>query len=508
MILDNIKLPVSYTKEDLEASVKKALGKRKVKIHSLRLLRRSIDARKKPDVFYVCKVAVNEPAEKMHIPEIEKPLKVVVAGSGPCGLFAALILSLSGASVTVLERGDDADTRKKKTEHFFATGELDTESNIQFGEGGAGTFSDGKLNTLIKDSQHYGAFVLQTFYECGAPEEILYDAKPHIGTDILPEVVKNLRKKLVDSGASVLFRHCLTDILIEDGSFKAVEVNHEMILPCDRLILATGHSARDTFQMLYDRGFTMEKKPFAVGIRMEHSQEMITLSQYGTLDYEELGAAPYKLSYQAKNGRGVYSFCMCPGGYVVNASSEEGGLAVNGMSYHARDSKNANAGIVVQVFPEDFHSDHPLSGIELQRSLERKAFEAGRGQIPVQLYEDFLKGQVSDTFGSVTPEMKGYYRFSDLNGIFPEEVLEALKEAISAFGKKINGFDRGDSVLSAVESRTSSPVRVLRDESHESNIKGVCPAGEGAGYAGGIMSAAIDGIRTALKIIEGAERDR
>ena len=508
MILDNIKLPISYTKEDLETAVRKALGKRKVKIHSLRLLRRSIDARKKPDLFYVCKVAVNEPAGKMHIPKIEKPLKVVVAGSGPCGLFAALILSLSGASVTVLERGDDADTRKQKTEHFFVTGELDPESNIQFGEGGAGTFSDGKLNTLIKDSQHFGAFVLQTFYECGAPEEILYDAKPHIGTDILPEVVKNLRKKLIDAGASVLFRHCLTDVLTEDGRLKAVEVNHEMILPCDRLVLATGHSARDTFQMLYDRGFTMEKKPFAVGIRMEHSQEMITLSQYGTLDYEELGAAPYKLSYQAKNGRGVYSFCMCPGGYVVNASSEEKGLAVNGMSYHARDSRNANAGIVVQVFPEDFPSDHPLSGIELQRCLERKAFEAGQGQIPVQLYQDFLKGQVSDAFGSVTPEMKGFYRFSDLTGIFPGEVLEALKEGISAFGKKISGFDKGDSVLSAVESRTSSPVRILRDEAYESNIKGVCPAGEGAGYAGGIMSAAIDGIRTALKIIEGAERDR
>ena len=442
MILEGIKLPISYTRDDLEKAVRKALGKRKVKIRSLRLLRRSIDARKKPDLFYVCKVAVNEPKTGIEIPKLGTPLKVVIAGSGPCGLFSALILAEAGAKVTLLERGDDADNRKEKTEHFFKTGELDTESNIQFGEGGAGTFSDGKLNTLIKDSHHYGAFVLQTFFSCGAPEEILYDAKPHIGTDILPGVVKNLRKKLEKAGVSVLFRHCLTNIIAEDGRINAVEVNHKEMISCDRLILATGHSARDTYQMLYDLGIEMAKKPFAVGIRMEHRQEMITLSQYGTLDYEELGAAPYKLSFKASNGRGVYSFCMCPGGYVVNASSEENHLAVNGMSDHARDSENANAGIVVQVFPEDFPSEHPLSGVEMQRSLEEKAFIAGHGHIPVQLYQDFLLGKVSDSFGSVSPQMKGKYAFSDLNGIFPVEITEALKEAVYNGAKSLKYIDK------------------------------------------------------------------
>ncbi|MBQ1377865.1 MAG: FAD-dependent monooxygenase [Lachnospiraceae bacterium] len=501
MILDNIVLPVGYSREELEKTVRKHLRKNQKNFKSLRILRRSLDARKKPDLKMVLKVAVDEPEETFAAPEVKKEASCVIAGSGPCGYFAALVLSEAGVKVTVLERGRDMDRRILDTENFFETGKLDPSSNVQFGEGGAGTFSDGKLNTLIKDRNHFGAFVLKTFYEHGADESILYDAKPHIGTDVLRDVIKNIRRTLVSRGVEIHFGSKLTDIRTAGGALKGVEVNNSRFLEADHLILAIGHSARDTFQMLFDRGLSMEQKPFAVGIRMEHDQDMITLAQYGTLDYEELGAASYKVTHKASNGRGVYSFCMCPGGYVVNASSEEGHLAVNGMSDKARDSGNANAGIVVQVTPEDFPGSHPLDGIQYQRGLEKKAWEAGSGRIPVQLYRDFKTGSVSEAFGSILPKTKGKTAFSDLNDILPKAVTEALKEAIPAFGKKIKGFDTGDAVLSAVESRTSSPVRILRDENREACIKGIYPAGEGAGYAGGIMSAAIDGMETALAVI-------
>ena len=505
MIFENIILPIDYTEEDMRQAVLKAAHKKnpkkKLVIRKIRLLRRSIDARKKPELFYVCRIAVNEEIPELVIPRADENLQVTVCGTGPAGLFAALVLTEAGAKVTLLERGKPVEERIRDTERFFETGELNEESNVQFGEGGAGTFSDGKLNTLIKDKKNYGSFVLKTFYEAGAQEAILVDAKPHIGTDVLVKVIKNLREKLVNQGAEFRFSSRLEDIAADsEGRLFGITVNGQS-LPCERLVLACGHSARDTYQMLYDRGVHLEQKPFAVGIRIEHPQEMITLSQYGTLDYEELGAAPYKVTYQASNGRGVYSFCMCPGGYVVNASSEKGHLAVNGMSYAARDSRNANSGIVVQIRTSDYEDEHPLAGMVFQRELEKRAYEKADGDIPVQTWKDFSEG-IETTDAPVKPEMRGKYRFSDLHGIFPAEIEEALKEAIPAFGKRIRGFDRDDCLLSAVESRTSSPVRILRDETYQTNLRGIYPAGEGAGYAGGIMSAAIDGMETAFQILE------
>ena len=510
MILDNIKLPISYTKEDLETAVRKALGKRKVKIHSLRLLRRSIDARKKPDLFYVCKVAVNEPAGKMHIPKIEKPLKVVVAGSGPCGLFAALILSLSGASVTVLERGDDADTRKQKTEHFFVTGELDPESNIQFGEGGAGTFSDGKLNTLIKDSQHFGAFVLQTFYECGAPEEILYDAKPHIGTDVLVHVVESIRKEILSLGGEVRFGTKLTGLQLDDGSLRGAAVQDEngnSLLSCRQMILAIGHSARDTFETLLEQGVPMERKPFAMGVRIEHRQADIDFAQYGK-SRGTLPPADYSLHVHLPDGTGVFSFCMCPGGQVFAAASESGGVVTNGMSYAARDGKNANAALLVGLKPEDFPGEGVLAGMFWQRELEQAAFHCGGGNYlaPAQKVGDFLQaaglsadaGHIS---GSVDPSYRPGVICSDLYGLLPRHIAASLAAAIPLFGKQLSGFDNPEAVLTGPETRSSSPVRILRGKDLSSAIRGLYPCGEGAGYAGGITSAAVDGMRCAEAVI-------
>lgn len=500
MILDNIVLPINYTDKELEDAVRKALKKKKIASGNIKLLRRSIDARKKPDLKYVCKIAVNEPEPGFSVPEMKEKKRIVVCGSGPAGLFTSLILSQAGAEVILTERGQDVDKRTEDVNRFWETGKLNSDSNVQFGEGGAGTFSDGKLNTLIKDKEHYGHFVLKTFYEHGAEKEILYDAKPHIGTDVLRKVIKNIRKTLILRGVDVRFNSCLKDIDIEDNTLKGVYLNDEYV-PCDALVLAVGHSARDTFEMLYEKGLQMEQKPFACGIRIEHPRDMITLSQYGTLDYEELGAASYKLTAKASNGRGVYTFCMCPGGYVVNASSEERHLCINGMSLSSRSSNNSNSGIVVQIYPSDYPGDHPLDGVRFQRELEERAYNLAEGRIPVQKFGDFLKHRKTESYGEIKPEMKGEAAFSDLNGLFPKEVEEALKEGIKDFGKRIRGFDREDCLISAVEARTSCPLRIERNEDHEASVRRIYPAGEGAGYAGGIMSAAIDGIKTALKII-------
>ncbi len=508
MIIDGIKLPVSYTEEELYKAVSKASRLALRKIRNVRIIRRSIDARKKPQIFYVIKAAVNEKEEGCQYPEKAAKIPeypVCVTGAGPAGLFAALWLLEAGIPVILLERGDHAGNRTLKVHHFWETGELDEETNVQFGEGGAGTFSDGKLNTLIKDREGYGRTVLRTFYEAGAPEEILYDAKPHIGTDILKDVIVNIRKKLLLLGADIRFLSRLSGFEKQkDGNFLlSIEspegTVHETV---SSLILATGHSARDTYELLLNKGVRLERKAFAIGIRAEHLQRDINISQYGAPDYEELGAAPYKVTAKTSSGRGVYSFCMCPGGYVVNASSENKHLAVNGMSYSGRDGINANSGIVVQISPEDFPDDSILSGVDLQRNIEKRAFDACGGKIPVQRYEDFKAGVTSDHFGTISPCMKGDYAFGNLREILPEFVSGAILEAFPAFGRMISGFDSPDTVLSAVESRTSSPVRITRDESFQSSLQGLYPCGEGAGYAGGIMSAAIDGIRTAKALIE------
>ena len=515
MILNDIKVPADYTEEDLLRAVRKAAG-RKVRVRKTEILRRSIDARKKPDLFYVMKIAVNEDGPDPSFPapvipeEARAGIRAAVIGSGPAGLFSAITLQESGIQTVLIERGDGVEKRKEATELFFRTGKLDPESNVQFGEGGAGTFSDGKLNTGIRDREGYLRRILESFVRAGAPEDILYDAKPHIGTDVLLSVVRNLRERFIRAGGEVLFRTKCTGFRRDpSGRISGVLLEKtadgeksSFFLPADYTVLAIGHSARDTFEMLYRSGVPMEKKAFAVGFRIEHPQAMINEAQYGRRDPGSFGAAPYKLTFRSASGRGVYSFCMCPGGRVVNASSEPGLLAVNGMSMRARDGKNANSGIVVQVHPEDFPGDSPLQGMYFQRELERKAYLSGGGKIPVQLYRDFRDGRASTALGEIEPDMTGAYALSDLSGIFPAFVREAVLEALPAFGKIIRGFDREDAVLSAVESRTSSPVRILRNASCESEIPGLYPCGEGAGYAGGIMSAAADGIRVSGMILK------
>ena len=373
------------------------------------------------------------------------------------------------------------------------------DSNVQFGEGGAGTFSDGKLNTLVKDPAMRNKKVLELFVEFGADPSILYKNKPHIGTDVLSRIVKNMREEIIGLGGEVRFESCVTDLLLEKGQLKGVEINGGETLQTQILILAIGHSARDTFSMLANRQIPMEQKSFAVGVRIQHPQEQINQAQYGdaaTL----LGPADYKLTHQCLNGRGVYSFCMCPGGYVVNASSEEGRLAVNGMSYHDRGGKNANSALIVTVTPQDYPGDGPLAGVEFQRRLEEKAFQWGKGRIPVQLYGDFKEGRKTQKWGQVEPAFCGETEMADLNQILPDFICRSLTEGVEAFEKKIKGFSRPDAILAGVESRTSSPVRIPRNKDMESQIKGIYPCGEGAGYAGGITSAAMDGLKAAETI--------
>lgn len=427
----------------------------------------------------------------------------VVVGFGPAGMFAALELARAGFEPLVIERGLTVEERQKEVDAFWSGAALNPECNVQFGEGGAGTFSDGKLNTLVKDVSGRNRQVLQTFVDFGAPSEILYLQKPHIGTDCLKGVVRAIREKIQSLGGTVLFGTKLEDIITEDGVLKEVVLGKDgkqQVVACSQLILATGHSARDTFYRLRNAGLFMEPKAFAVGVRIEHPQEMIGQNQYGAY-YTKLPTADYKVTYQTKQGRGVYSFCMCPGGYVVNASSEEGRLAVNGMSYYNRDGINANSAIVVTVSPEDFGGTDALAGVEFQRKYEEAAFLQAKGKIPVQLFADFLNGQTSTSFGAVIPQMKGAYAFGNVREILPGILGDSIAEGVQAFGRRMKGYDREDAVLSGIESRTSSPVRMVRDETLQSNIRGLYPCGEGAGYAGGITSAAMDGIRVAQEII-------
>lgn len=397
-------------------------------------------------------------------------------------------------------------------ERFWQGGKLLPNSNVQFGEGGAGTFSDGKLNTLVKDKYGRNRAVLETFVKFGAKESIQYEAKPHIGTDVLCRIVKEMREEILRMGGQIRFESQVTQIITKHGEVKGVMVNNREEIPCEQLVLAIGHSARDTFQMLYESALPMEQKAFAVGFRVEHAQKHINREMYGVEEPGGLGAAPYKLTAKSGCGRGVYSFCMCPGGYVVNASSEEGRLAVNGMSYSGRNGKNANSAIIVAVTPKDFGSAHPLAGVEFQRSLEEKAYRLADGKIPVQRYGDFRRavcGQSAEDKGVVgqsgheliMPQNKGLYEWADLTKILPEECNQAFVEGMEQFGRKLPGFDSPEAILSAVESRTSSPVRICRDEdSLQSSIRGIYPCGEGAGYAGGITSAAMDGLRVAEAI--------
>ena len=511
----NIKLLIE---EDNESNLKNKICK-KLRINNItdyKIVKKSIDARDKNNIYYVYELDIDT-NEKVKIDNkdiINTPLeeykyeitgneelnnRVVIVGSGPAGLMCSYLLSEAGYPVTIIEQGSPIEERVKDVEEFFKTNKLNILSNIQFGEGGAGTFSDGKLNTLVKDKLNRGKKVFEIFIENGAPEEIMYLNKPHIGTDILRKVIVNIRNKIISMGGEFRFNTKMTDINISDGKVKSIIVNSNEEIMCDVLVLAIGHSSRDTFKMLYDKGFAMKSKNFAVGFRIEHSQEMINKSQYGD-KYKLLPPADYKLTHQCSNGRGVYSFCMCPGGFVVNASSEEGRLVVNGMSNYKRDEKNANSAIVVTVTDKDY-GEGVLAGVEYQRRLEEKAFSLGSGLIPVQKYIDYKNNINSESFGDVIPNTKGDYKLSNLRSIFSEDINSSLIEGIENFGRKINGFNRDDSVLLGVESRTSSPVIIERDEELVSSILGVYPCGEGAGYAGGITTASMDGIKVFESII-------
>jgi len=429
----------------------------------------------------------------------------VIIGAGPAGLFCAYFLARSGYKPILFEQGKPVAERLEDVKLFWENGILNPSSNVQFGEGGAGTFSDGKLNTLIKDKDGKGKAVLELFVECGAPKEILYDNKPHIGTDILMTVVTNLRKKILDFGGEVRFSSKMTDLILdENGNVSGIVINQNEQVSCRVLVLAIGHSARDTFFMLYDRQIPMEAKAFAVGMRVQHPQEMINKSQYGDADMSFLPTSSYKVAAKTSENRGVYSFCMCPGGYVVNASSEEGRLCVNGMSYSKRDGANANSAIIVSVTPEDYGSLHPLSGVQFQRELEERAFKAGNGNVPIQSFGAFqnkvLGTHLEEAF-SFKPAIKGRYTDADLSNLLPDSCNKAFIEGMQHFGKIISGFDRSDAILAGIESRTSSPVRIPRGLDGQSEAAGLYPCGEGAGYAGGITSAAMDGISVAEKIV-------
>jgi len=426
----------------------------------------------------------------------------VVIGTGPCGFMAALLLAQMGFRPIILERGKAVRERTKDTWALWRQGKLNPESNVQFGEGGAGTFSDGKLHSGIKDPRHLGRKVLTEFVKAGAPEEILYISKPHIGTFRLVSMVEKIRATIESLGGEFRFESRVSDIEVQDGQLRGVVLASGERIACDHAILAIGHSARDTFQMLYDRGIYIEAKPFSIGFRIEHPQSMIDRCRFGEqAGNPELGAADYKLVHHCKNGRTVYSFCMCPGGQVVAATSEEGRVVTNGMSQYSRAERNANSGIVVGITPEQDYPGHPLAGIDLQRQLESRAFLLGGGnyQAPGQLVGDFLAGRPSTEFGAVQPSYTPGVHLTDLGGALPDYAIEAIREALPAFDKQIKGFARSDAVLTGVETRTSSPVRIKRnnDDLQSINTHGLYPAGEGAGYAGGILSAAVDGIKVA-----------
>ena len=554
--INQLKIKTDHTKADLK---KKAAGLLRVpvqEIKEIKIIRQSIDARKKPDIFYSYTADVTVAEEEKILrrakgnPQISKAEIIsyrfpdpgkktmyhrpVIVGMGPAGLFCGYYLALHGYRPILLERGKCVEERLKDVENFWRTGTLDPESNVQFGEGGAGTFSDGKLNTLVKDKDGRNREILETLVKFGAEENICYEAKPHIGTDVLCNVVCNMRREIIALGGEVRFESPVTELKITDNKITGVIINGNEELDCEQLVLAVGHSARDTFVMLHQKRIPMEAKAFAVGLRVEHPQSMINESQYGRKETGSLGAAPYKVTAKTLSGRNVYSFCMCPGGYVVNASSEPGGTAVNGMSYSGRGGSNANSAIIVSVTPEDFPDSDPLAGVEFQRTLEKRAYDLGRGKIPVQRYGTFKEAVESKAATDITdfgiephqpflekmqtgtssvpdihtgidtmpdselkPQCKGSFYWTDVSDILPKECNEAFVEGMEAFGRQIRGFNRADAILLGVESRTSSPVRINRDETMQSKVRGLYPCGEGAGYAGGIISAAMDGLRVA-----------
>ncbi len=557
--VNSLRLEIKYSEKDIEGAIRRRLRLPEGRRFEYELVKLSLDARKKDDIHYICAVDVKTDGEisilkdkriknvvtaspiVYHDPvsaicskqkngtedpatdcpeklpdDIEHHSRPVIVGFGPAGMLAAYKLAKAGFRPLVLERGADVDTRIRDVNSFWSGGPLNPESNVQFGEGGAGTFSDGKLNTMIHDNFGRITEVFRIFIENGADPSIRYINKPHIGTDRLTGIVKNIRKEINACGGEVRFGAKLTGIEIKDNAVKGVYINSAEYLECDTLVLAIGHSARDTFEMLLGKGINLERKAFAMGVRIQHPQELIGRAQYGEC-YKNLPAADYKLTYQTKDGRGVYSFCMCPGGFVVNASSEKGRLAVNGMSNSDRSEPTANSALVVTVREDDLEGDSVLAGAELQRKLEEAAYKEGRGNIPVQYYADYVAHRPSvigekgspncesdndPKLCSTIPNTKGDYTGGDLKNVLPDFISESIEEAMPAFGRIISGFDRDDALMIGLESRTSSPVRITRDDTLQAvGIKGLYPCGEGAGYAGGITSAAVDGIKVYEAIV-------
>ena len=520
----DIQLPPEHNAHQLQFEAATALGVSNSKIHNLKIVKRSIDARKKPQVkvIYTIDVAVDGSEKRIlktcrnkrvsaapvSFYRAPKPGKMpekrpVIVGFGPAGMFVGLILSMAGCAPIILERGQDAASRHQKVAAFFAGGELDERSNVQFGEGGAGTFSDGKLNTGVSNPRI--SWVLEQFVKAGAREDILYDAKPHVGTDVLLTVVQNLRKRILSLGGEVRFCTQVVGIEKNEQRVTGVRLENGEIIETDRVILAIGHSARDTFRMLEEMEIPMEPKPFSMGVRIEHRQETVDLAQYGAL-IPALPPADYKL-VEHLDQETVYTFCMCPGGQVVAAASEKGRIATNGMSNADRDGENANAALLVTLNPRDFPYEGPLGGMVWQREIEKKAYDlSGSYRAPAQKVGDFLAGKASAGPGTVEPSYQPGVTWCDLHQILPEKITGALEKALPGLDRKLHGYADPDAVMTGPETRSSSPVRILRDEGRQSSLRGLYPTGEGAGYAGGIMSAALDGIQTAEAILEEINR--
>lgn len=528
--INQIKVPLKHTQADVIHKAAAILRIAPENILSWQIRKKSIDARKKPDIMiiYTLDISVasqenilkrcrNKQVQAVNEVKYKFPSKgeqrldsrPIIIGTGPAGLFCGYLLAKHGYRPLLLERGNCVEQRIEDVEKFWRDGELNCASNVQFGEGGAGTFSDGKLNTLVKDKCGRNREVLRIFVEAGAPEHILYEAKPHIGTDILIGVVRNMRNRIQEWGGEIRFGAHVTELICHDNKVAGVVINAGEELRSEAVVLAIGHSARDTFEMLYQMKIPMETKSFAVGLRMEHPRRMIDRIQYGREEHPFLPAASYKVTAQTSSGRGVYSFCMCPGGYVVNASSESGRLAINGMSYSGRNGENSNSAMIVTVTPEDYEDPSPLGGIAFQRKLEERAYRIGKGAVPVETYGEFKeavtgerpqKSEIIQNHPDFVPKIRGKYCMAEVHDILPSRLNEALIEGIDLIGQNMQGFADSGAYVSGIESRTSSPVRIVRDETGQSAVRGLYPCGEGAGYAGGITSAAMDGMVIAEKI--------
>ncbi len=527
--IEEITLGLNERESGIKEKILKTLEIKSEDVLSYQIVKRAIDSRHKRNILLVFSVNIEVENQKKFLASLDevkiirhkirlvesfdyeikivskdnKRKRPIVIGTGPSGLFAGLLLAKAGLRPTIVERGKDVDSRIKDVKTFFSKGKLNSESNIQFGEGGAGTFSDGKLYTLINDPRK--KFIFEEMIKAGALKEIATDAHPHIGTDKLRKIVKNIRKEIIRLGGEVRFETCLTDLEIKKDKIENVVFNNNEKISVSELVLAIGHSARDTYQMLYEKKIKMSAKPFAMGVRIEHNAIALNKAQYGDFyNHSKLPTARYKLVAHMSGLRSVYTFCMCPGGYVVAAASEEGMLAINGMSEYAQDGKNSNSALLVSIIPSDFNSDHPLAGVEFQREWEKKAFMAGGGEYraPVQLVGDFIKNKSSQKIKSIKPTYMPGVTPTSLDNCLPNFVIESLKKAISELNKKINGFSNPDAVLTGIESRSSSPVRIIRGATFQSNIRGIYPTGEGSGYAGGIITSAIDGLKVAEVIID------